>query len=270
MQDIKIKDKSPNCSKHVLQDVFSICLADLENEEWIDAIGFDGIYQVSNLGRIKSIGRYVPIRNGERWVKERILKQSLSKDGRLSCGFSIDNKKHSINVPYVIWQSFNYTKKINTKKECIMHKNKNQSDNRLINLEKTTISKSHSMNWEKGLLGHLKENNSKRTEIYNSLTERKCKCCNEVKSIKKYKRGCFTCRNCEYLKASADKIKYRQKKEILIKCISDKTILRFNNTIDIMNSGIISRPTFRKILKTGEKNFKSFKTKKEYLIVSVI
>lgn len=46
-----------------------------------------------------------------------------------------------------------------------MHKNKNQSDNRLINLEKTTISKSHSMNWEKGLLGHLKENNSKRTEI---------------------------------------------------------------------------------------------------------
>ena len=92
----------------------------------------------------------------------------------------------------------------------------------------------------------------------------------EIKSIKKFKRGYFTCRNCEYLKASADKIKYRQKKEILIKCISDKTILRFNNTIDIMNSGIISRPTFRKILKTGEKNFKSFKTKKEYLIVSVI
>ena len=43
-------------------------------KKWIDALGFDGIYEVSNYGRIKSLGRYVNIRNGQRWVKERIRK----------------------------------------------------------------------------------------------------------------------------------------------------------------------------------------------------
>ena len=44
-------------------------IEDLENEEWIDAIGFDGIYQVSNLGRVKTLGRWV--RNGSKKCEEK-------------------------------------------------------------------------------------------------------------------------------------------------------------------------------------------------------
>lgn len=31
---------------------------ELANEEWRDVIGYEGLYQVSNLGRVKSLHKY--------------------------------------------------------------------------------------------------------------------------------------------------------------------------------------------------------------------
>ena len=31
----------------------------MESEIWKDVVGYEGLYQVSNLGRVKSIGRFV-------------------------------------------------------------------------------------------------------------------------------------------------------------------------------------------------------------------
>ena len=45
-------------------------------EIWKDIIGFEGLYQISNLGRVKSLGRYV--------TKERFLKEAKSKTYILS------------------------------------------------------------------------------------------------------------------------------------------------------------------------------------------
>lgn len=33
-------------------------------EEWRDVIGYEGLYQVSNLGRVKSLDRYTTDKNG--------------------------------------------------------------------------------------------------------------------------------------------------------------------------------------------------------------
>ena len=48
-------------------------------EEWKDIEGYEGYYQVSNTGKVKSIGRYVK-RNGEKFYfrKGRFLKPSIS------------------------------------------------------------------------------------------------------------------------------------------------------------------------------------------------
>lgn len=43
-------------------------------EEWRDIRGFEGRYQVSSLGRVKSLARRVASRGGTRLVRERILK----------------------------------------------------------------------------------------------------------------------------------------------------------------------------------------------------
>ena len=43
-----------------------------EEEIWKDIEGYEGIYQVSNLGRVKSLERRVPFRNTFKTIKERI------------------------------------------------------------------------------------------------------------------------------------------------------------------------------------------------------
>lgn len=51
-------------------------------EQWKDVKGFEGFYQVSNLGRVRSVNHYANIGNGnKRLVTGRILKQWKSCNG---------------------------------------------------------------------------------------------------------------------------------------------------------------------------------------------
>ena len=51
---------------------------DLPGEIWIDAFGFEGIYEVSNKGRIRSLDRIIPAPNGYRRLYGRVLRQCKS------------------------------------------------------------------------------------------------------------------------------------------------------------------------------------------------
>ena len=58
-------------------------------EEWKDIKDFEGIYQISNLGRVKSLQRFVNGRNGgKRPVQERIMKQGCNHRGYLNAALS--------------------------------------------------------------------------------------------------------------------------------------------------------------------------------------
>lgn len=48
-------------------------------EEFRDITGYEGLYQASDLGRIKSLERKVKTKNGYRIVREKILKTSKGK-----------------------------------------------------------------------------------------------------------------------------------------------------------------------------------------------
>ena len=50
-------------------------------EIWKDIPNYEGEYQVSNLGRIKSLSRQVNCNGGYKLINERILRQSLNRDG---------------------------------------------------------------------------------------------------------------------------------------------------------------------------------------------
>lgn len=52
-------------------------------EIWKDIIGYEGYYQISNLGNVKSLNRIVKNKNGYRNTGERLLKIYLPKDSSI-------------------------------------------------------------------------------------------------------------------------------------------------------------------------------------------
>ncbi len=65
-------------------------------EVWRDIAGYEGLYQVSNLGRVRSLDRDIEWHDGStHHIKGRILKQCLDKAGYHVVGF---NKKHILKT----------------------------------------------------------------------------------------------------------------------------------------------------------------------------
>ena len=113
------------------------------NEEWKDILGFEGLYQASNLGRIKSLKRFRKGKNGSLApVEERILKPQIN-----SCGYyQVVLCKNSIQKFYLVhrlvWEAFNC--QIPEGYE-INHINEIKTDNRLSNLNLMTCKENN--NW---------------------------------------------------------------------------------------------------------------------------
>ena len=56
----------------------------MKKEYWKPVVGYEGLYMVSNCGRVKSFDRWVKSRNGSvRFCKGRILKPKKNKWGYL-------------------------------------------------------------------------------------------------------------------------------------------------------------------------------------------
>lgn len=104
-----------------------------ELERWLPVVGFEGFYEVSNLGRVKSIARHVRTGNCIRTVTPKVLKPSLDRDGHpilsLSAGTSrqITKKVHSLVLHAFVG---NRPKELQTR-----HLNGVKTDARLINLK---------------------------------------------------------------------------------------------------------------------------------------
>ena len=69
-----------------LNDIVYFCEFDniIKTEQWKDIPDYEGIYQVSDLGRVKSIGRYSKNKQGLAFKKTRILKQTIGNHGYLT------------------------------------------------------------------------------------------------------------------------------------------------------------------------------------------
>lgn len=104
-----------------------------DNEIWKDIIGFEGLYMVSNLGRIKSNERYINARNGsQRLSKEKVLKEIKDKLGYCRVGLHNNREFNSYTVHRLVAKAFIDNPE---NKNQINHKNGNPSDNRVDNLE---------------------------------------------------------------------------------------------------------------------------------------
>lgn len=110
----------------------------IELEEWREIPGYEGYYEVSSLGRVRSIDRWVTYSNGRKQFYEgKLLKQDADKKGRFTVGLNKKGKPSTKRVHILVALAF-----IGPRPDgmVICHCNGNNKDNRLINIRYDTQS----------------------------------------------------------------------------------------------------------------------------------
>lgn len=115
------------------------------DEVWKDIKGYEGIYQISNYGRVKSLERIIEYIGKNQYtqfnmklkVNEKLIKLSFDKDGYIQAGLATNGKVKTKRVHFLVAQAFipNPNKYL-----CINHKNEDKSDNRVQNLEWCSVA----------------------------------------------------------------------------------------------------------------------------------
>lgn len=124
-------------------------LTDRKNEEWVDIINYDGYYQVSSHGRIKSLDRIDSAGNRRKGV---VLSQGIcKKDNAARVSLCMNGIQKSYLVASLMAYAF-LSKKMDglDPENIIMHINKKAYDNRLCNLKVVSLSDSCKRDYELG------------------------------------------------------------------------------------------------------------------------
>ena len=127
----------------------------MEKEIWKDITGYEGYYQVSNKGRIRSVDRTVIGRGGMKMFRKSLIKGIYTdKLGYYHVGLSKEGvlKRHLVHRLIALHFIPNPDNK-----RCINHIDHNPSNNELSNLEWCTHSENTIHSWD---------NNKNRTRIY--------------------------------------------------------------------------------------------------------
>ena len=135
-------------------------------EVWKDVVGYEGLYQVSNLGRVKSLGF-------DKWHKGRILKQSFDGKGNyLFVGLHKDGETKQKNVHRLVAETFIPNP---NNLPCVNHINEIKTDNKATNLEWCTVEyNSNYGNAKKNMIESRRKNNDQE-EINRKIKDTKKK-----------------------------------------------------------------------------------------------
>jgi hypothetical protein len=147
-------------------------------EVWKDIPNYEGYYQVSNLGNVKSLERKITLSNGLlRTINEKILKINDNGKGYFIASLSIDKKTKYYLVHQLVAMAFlGHTP--NGHKSVVDHINNVKKDNRLDNLQIITNRENTSKNTKQG--------SSIYTGVYWSKTLNKWCACIRINSKSKH------------------------------------------------------------------------------------
>lgn len=107
-------------------------------ENWVDIKGYEGYYQVSNFGNVRSLDRETKItyNNHIRRYKGKVLTKVKNKEGYEVIILNVSDKREYKYVHHIVAETFIGYRKEN---EVIDHINNIKYDNRAQNLQITTI-----------------------------------------------------------------------------------------------------------------------------------
>lgn len=119
-------------------------------EIWMPIKGYEGYYEVSNYGRIKSLGRWVSrLVRGGFYKKERIVNKAANSSGYYELRFSVDKNKSKTNMIHRVVASHFLPNPEN--KPEVNHIDGNKTNNSVENLEWATRSENQYHAYATGL-----------------------------------------------------------------------------------------------------------------------
>lgn len=131
----------------------------MQEEVWKDVVGYEGLYQVSNFGRVKHVSCVVATSSDSaRSIKERIIKPHLQNKGYFLVDLYKNNKRKEMLVHRLVADAF-IPNPLDL--PCVNHKDSNPVNCRVENLEWCTVSynakysydnnnRRDKMNWKHG------------------------------------------------------------------------------------------------------------------------
>lgn len=132
-------------------------LASLDGEIWKDISGEEEKYQISNLGRVKSLSRRINTWNGYKTIPTLILSQSI-RNGYLRVKINKSLNVHQLVSKAFVENPFN--------KNYINHKDGNKCNNNVLNLEWVTAQENIQHAWKTNLCNEgTREKMSKKAKM---------------------------------------------------------------------------------------------------------
>lgn len=149
-------------------------------EVWKDIVGYEGSYQVSNLGNVKSLDRKDCI---NRFRKGKECKKIPTKDGYYKVGLSKNGNEKRFFVHRLVAMHF-----VNNPNnlECVNHKDENKTNNIADNLEWCTRAYNNNYGTRNKRIG---EYSSVKTAMIDIATNDVLMIFNSAKEASKYVNG---------------------------------------------------------------------------------
>lgn len=147
-----------------------LSMDDFDGEEWRDIPLYEGIYQISNYGRIKTLSRFTSYKdrygnNSQRLVREKIRRVHDNGNGYLFVGLWYNNKTNTEYIHRLVATTF-IPNPLNLPQ--VNHKDENKKNNYVSNLEWCTglYNTNYGTCLQRSNQSYINNNNNRQIDMY--------------------------------------------------------------------------------------------------------